>query len=73
MNYEKLVCFIAKETNSGPVTFGGRVVELKRDGKPLRAGDLIAGNFYEFDRETGELKNCPHGYRDWDDCPDCRH
>lgn len=49
--------FVASEKNTGSVTFEGwRTVELKRDGKPLQAGDLIAGQTYEFDRETGEVK-----------------
>jgi hypothetical protein len=75
------VCFRASNPNTGPVMLGGRVVDLKRNGKPLQAGDLIAGDFYEFDLKTGEVKAaetrgqtaCPHGHRDWDDCPDCRH
>lgn len=49
--------FVASEKNTGSVTFEGwRTVELKRDGKPLQAGDLIEGKTYEFNRETGEVK-----------------
>jgi len=24
-------------------------------------------------RWSEEQKPCPHGWEDWDDCPDCRH
>jgi hypothetical protein len=53
--------FVAKETNTGPVTINDvRVIELKRKGKPLVAGDIVQGVAYEFDRETGEIVEEEH-------------
>ena len=32
--------------------------------------DFIRGIGKSYDKNQ---KACPHGYMDWDDCPDCRH
>ena len=26
-----------------------------------------------YKKTNSESEPCPHGYTDWDDCPDCRH
>jgi len=37
--------------------------------------DLLVPDEMEADLgfATTEPKACPHGYKDWDECPDCRH
>lgn len=52
--------FVAAATNTGSVQFQGegrRVVELRHsDGSLIKAGDLIVGNAYEVDPNTGETR-----------------
>lgn len=50
------VKFKASNVNTGAVTINGRkLVTLRKDGKPLQAGDLVADEVVTFDRDTGEV------------------
>lgn len=35
----------------------------------LLLGLMIAGS----NPSTASVILCPHGYKEWDECPDCRH
>lgn len=53
-----VIAFKAAESNTGRVTVrrnGGRRVELKLNGIPLKAGDLVAGRSFTINFETGEV------------------
>jgi hypothetical protein len=52
----QLVKFKACETNTGAVTINGKVLHLHKNGKPIKAGELVAGQVIEFDCNTGEVK-----------------
>jgi hypothetical protein len=43
--------------NAGALTINrGRVVPVVQDGKPVQAGDLIAGQRYKIDPTSGEIR-----------------
>ena len=49
--------FKASAENTGVTTYndGLRVVTLSKDGKPVKAGDIVAGEEITFNRKTGEI------------------
>lgn len=50
--------FVAAATNTGSVKRRYRTVTLKKNGVPIKAGDLKLDEIIEFDSETGEIV-CP--------------
>ncbi len=47
---------------------------LKINSKDRRDRIKNAGFSMEINMpNSNSNKKCPHGYEDWDDCPDCRH
>lgn len=48
--------FKATSKNTGPVTINERrMLVVKKDGKPLMAGDIAPNQVLTIDRETGEI------------------
>ena len=54
---KKPLKFKPTKANTGPVTCNGKVLTLvHEDGKPVMVGDLLPGEEYEFNVDTGVVK-----------------
>jgi len=60
---ETKIKFTKKNTNTGPLSINRhKVVTVKHpDGKPVEAGELVQGEVYEFNWETGVMKKTAKG------------
>ena len=50
------------------------VLSILFSGSILIAMSVLASYiFYSCFQKQDNISSCPHGYPDWDDCPECRH
>lgn len=63
-------------------TFGRPVIECDNPKCKMKPSTWLHSNTHNFNKlvkiwNTRKYENdedlCPHGYKDWDDCPDCCH
>lgn len=52
----KTLIFKVSAANTGVITYGTKkVVTLKRNGKPLKGGDIVPGEVVTFNKDTGDI------------------
>ena len=68
LQHAKVIRTVASEDNYGPDVIGD--VYFDTPGTVVIIIEPPETKIKFADTSDGK---CPHGYEDWDDCPDCRH
>lgn len=63
----------------GEIRYATAIVEYIHNGQvtEVMANDVVFSDTAKVAKKLGKKKEenppCPHGYSDWDECPDCCH